>query len=400
MKPENFLACAKSRCLPSVQRVKMTTRADGKHRDFIRTPQPTNCSNEPGKLVCKSKPNKTFVKQSYKMAYPMLLLCNVSIFNRMKRQNSSRFLNAWKIRTYGGENIMAILKVGRENSNAINIYYEDHGSGRPIVLIHGWPLNGRSWEKQIPVLLDAGFRVITYDRRGFGKSSHPSIGYDANTLSSDLDTLMIHLNLQDAILVGFSMGGAEVARYLGKYGSHRVSKAVFISAVTPFLVKTPQNEDGVDASVFDEIRKKLKEDRPKFLTAFFKDFYNVGSFDHISEEAVRMSWLFGIAASGLGSVKAVDAWLEDFRADLKSIQIPVLVVHGELDKTVPIEASGERMKNFVPQCEFRPISGAPHGLNWTHAAELNNILLEFAGRPAGVRKTISTADAQSNTSLH
>ena len=295
---------------------------------------------------------------------------------------------------------MAFLKIGTENSSPINIYYEDFGSGRPIVLIHGWPLNGRSWEKQIPALLNAGFRVITYDRRGFGKSSHPLMGYDASTLASDLDTLMIHLNLQDAILVGFSMGGAEVARYLGNYGSHRVGKAVFISAVTPFLLKTSQNVDGVEASIFADIRKNLKDDRPKFLKSFFKGFYNVGLFDDISEEAVQMSWINGLEASAIGSVKSVDAWLEDFRLDLKSLKIPVLVIHGESDKTVPIESSGERMKIYIPHSEFRPISNAPHGLTWTHAAELNNILIDFIGKPLVRRTPLNKVEAEQNPELH
>lgn len=295
---------------------------------------------------------------------------------------------------------MAYLKVGTENSAPINIYFEDHGSGRPIVLIHGWPLNADSWEKQIPVLLDAGFRVISYDRRGFGRSSRPAMGFDASTLASDLDTLMIHLNLQDAVLVGFSMGGAEVARYLGNYGSHRVSKAVFISAVTPFLLKNAQNVDGIDATVFNEIRKNLKDDRPKFLKSFFKGFYNVGLFDAISEEAVHMSWINGAMASPIASVKAVDAWLEDFRTDLKSAKIPVLVIHGESDKIVPIEASGERMKIYIPHCEFRPISNAPHGLTWTHATEVNNILMEFLGKPLGRTKPLTKAEAEQNLELH
>ncbi|MBX3034739.1 MAG: alpha/beta hydrolase [Bdellovibrionaceae bacterium] len=295
---------------------------------------------------------------------------------------------------------MGFLTVGTENSTPINLYYEDHGSGTPVVLIHGWPLSGRSWEKQVPALLEAGFRVITYDRRGFGKSSQPSQGYDASTLAADLDSVMTQLDLREAILVGFSMGGAEVARYLGRYGTERVDRAVFVSAVTPFLLKTEENPEGVEASVFDGIRQKIIEDRPQFLTSFLKDFYNVGLFDKVSDEAVRMSWLIAVGASPIGSLKAVDAWLEDFRGDLRSIDIPVLVVHGDSDKTVPIKASGARMREFIPHCEDHTISGAPHGLNWTHAEELNRILLDFVGRAAQPRPSFSQVSAESAPGMH
>ena len=285
---------------------------------------------------------------------------------------------------------MAFLKIGTENTTDLYLHYEDHGSGTPIVLIHGWPLSGRSWEKQVPALLEAGFRVITYDRRGFGLSSQPATGYDANTLADDLNFLMTQLDLKEAILAGFSMGGVEVARYLGRYGTERVSKAIFIGAVTPFLLKTAENQEGVDASVFNDIRKNIILDRPKFLTGFFKDFYNVGMFDRISDEAVHMSWITAIGASPIGTLKVIDSWLEDFRPDLQTLDIPILVVHGEADKTVPIKASAERMKQIVPQCEYHAISGGPHGLNWTHAEELNNILLKFIGASMNARPPIVT----------
>lgn len=294
---------------------------------------------------------------------------------------------------------MAFLKVGTENSTPINLYYEDHGSGTPIVLIHGWPLSGRSWEKQVPALLDAGFRVITYDRRGFGLSSQPASGYEADTFASDLNILMSHLDLRETMLVGFSMGGVEVARYLGRYGSERVSKAVFVGAVTPFLLKTESNPEGVDATVFDDIRKNVKIDRPKFLTSFFKDFYNTGLFGTISEEALRMSWQIAINASPIGTLKAIDSWLEDFREDLRTVNIPVLVVHGESDKIVPAKVSGERMGKFLTNCEYRPIVGAPHGLNWTHAEDLNTVLLNFAGPAVAIAPEQSRAMLEQSSHL-
>lgn len=279
---------------------------------------------------------------------------------------------------------MAFLKVDQENSADIELYYEDQGSGPPVILIHGWPLSGRSWEKQVPVLVEAGFRVITYDRRGFGQSSKPMNGYDSRTLAQDLNTLIDTLDLRDITLVGFSMGGVEVARYLEVHGADRVRKAVFMGAVTPFLLKTEGNPEGVDAGTFNKIREALIEDRPKFLAEFFKDFYNVGFFDDISEEAVRMSWMVGVNASPIGSLKAVDAWLEDYRSALRNTGIPILVVHGEADKIVPIDNSGARMKKLIPECIYHPIMGAPHGMLWTHAKEINHILLQFLGESAVV----------------
>lgn len=286
---------------------------------------------------------------------------------------------------------MAFLKVGYENEDPIKLYYEDHGFGSPIVLIHGWPLSGRSWEKQIPALLQTGHRVITYDRRGFGQSSQPANGYEADTLASDLNALISHLDLHEITLVGFSMGGCEVARYLGKYGSERISKAVFVAAVTPFLLKTNDNPEGIDSSAFKAIRDCIVEDRAKFLHSFLKDFYSVGLFEQVSKEIIRMSWNIGIAASPIGSLKTVDTWIEDFRDDLKSIDIQVMVIHGSADKTVPAEASGKRMKQFVKNCEYREIMGAPHGLNWTHAEELNKLLLDFIDRTPTIHKSAEDA---------
>src|SRR5208337_933367 len=223
---------------------------------------------------------------------------------------------------------MPYITVGKENSGEIDLYYEDHGSGIPVVLIHGWPLSGAAWEKQVPALLGAGFRVITYDRRGFGRSSRPAKGYTYDTFARDLDKLMTILNLNEAILVGFSMGGGEVARYLGTIGSRRVSKAVFISAIPPYLIKTKDNPAGIDGSVFEGIKKGIVADRPSFLTQFFHNFYNADILKGklISEEVMKLSWNTAVVASPIGTLDCVTAWLTDFRKDLSKITIPVLVV--------------------------------------------------------------------------
>src|ERR1700738_1255907 len=226
---------------------------------------------------------------------------------------------------------MPYVTVGKENSGNIELYYEDHGSGQPVVLIHGYPLSGASWEKQVPVLLEAGYRVITYDRRGFGKSSHPTTGYNYDTFAEDLHELITHLKLRDFTLVGFSMGGGEVARYLGKYGSKGVSKAVFISSVPPFLLKTPDNPEGVDNSVFEGIQKAVVADRYAFFTDFFKNFYNTDVLlgKRLSNEALQASWNVAAGASATASLACVPTWHEDFRKDLERVAVPALVIHGD-----------------------------------------------------------------------
>jgi pimeloyl-ACP methyl ester carboxylesterase len=274
---------------------------------------------------------------------------------------------------------MNFINVGKENSCNIDIYYEDYGSGKPVVLIHGWPLSSSSWEKQIPPLLEAGYRVIAYDRRGFGHSSKPASGYNYDTLAEDLNKIMTKLNLRDAALVGFSMGGGEVARYLSKYGSDRVSKAVFMSAIPPFLLKTSNNPEGVDGGVFDGMKKAIKADRPAFLSEFFSNFYNVDILKgtKISDEAVRLSWNIGACASPKGTLDCVSAWLVDFREELKRINIPVLIMHGDADRILPLAATGKRTLEFVKGSRLVVIKGAPHGMNWTHAEEINRELLAF-----------------------
>jgi pimeloyl-ACP methyl ester carboxylesterase len=277
---------------------------------------------------------------------------------------------------------MPYVTVGRENSGDIDLYYEDHGSGQPVVLIHGWPLSGRAWEKQVPALLDGGFRVITYDRRGFGDSSKPVSGYDYDTLAADLQALLRKLDLHDSTLVGFSMGGGEVARYLRIYGTVRVSKAVFIAAIPPFLPKSDDNPKGVDPGGFDEIKKALNADRPQFLTGFFSKFYNVDALGGraISDEAVRLSWNIASGASPKGTSDCVSAWLTDFRSDLAVVDVPTLVIHGDADQILPIAATGERIHEAVKGSQFVVIEGGPHGLTWTHAERVNAALLEFLGK--------------------
>lgn len=278
--------------------------------------------------------------------------------------------------------IMPFINVGKENSGDVDIYYEDHGTGRPVVLIHGWPLSGASWEKQVSVLLNAGFRVITYDRRGFGNSSKTTSGYDYDTFAEDLHKLVTKLDLRDFSLVGFSMGGGEVARYLGKYGTKHVSNAAFLSAVTPFLLKTSDNPEGLDASLFEGIKFALAADRPAFLSKFLSDFYN---FDvlrgkQVSEQAVQLSWNIAAGASPKGTIDCVTAWGTDFRKDLARIDVPTLVVHGDADRILPISATGRRTQEFVKGSKLVVVEGGPHGLTWTHAEQVNRELLDFLGQ--------------------
>ncbi|MGB0013288.1 MAG: alpha/beta hydrolase [Candidatus Sulfotelmatobacter sp.] len=282
---------------------------------------------------------------------------------------------------------MPYATVGKENSTAIELYYEDHGSGNPVVLIHGYPLSGASWEKQIPVLLAAGHRVITYDRRGFGKSSQPTTGYNYDTFAEDLHHLVTYLKLHDFTLVGFSMGGGEVARYIGKYGSKGVSKAVFISSVPPFLLKTPDNPEGVDASVFEGIQKAIVADRYAFFTEFFKNFYNTDLLlgKRISQEVVQASWNVAAGASATASLACVPTWHEDFREDLKRIDVPTLVIHGDADRILPIAASGNRTAKLIRGARLVVLKDGPHCVTWTHADEVNRELGAFLGK--GVAKS-------------
>jgi len=277
---------------------------------------------------------------------------------------------------------MPYVNVAKENATNIELYYEDHGSGDAVVLIHGYPLSGASWEKQIPVLLDAGHRVITYDRRGFGKSSQPTTGYDYDTFVEDLHKLVTHLKLRNLTLVGFSMGGGEVARYLGKYGSAGVSKAVFIGSVPPFLLKTPDNPEGVDGAVFEGIQKAIMADRYVFFTEFFNNFFNTDVLlgKSVSEQAIQASWNVAAGASATASLACVATWHEDFREDLRRIDVPTLVIHGDADRIVPFSASGLRAAKLIKGASLVTVKDGPHCIIWTHADEVNRELVNFLGK--------------------
>ena len=276
---------------------------------------------------------------------------------------------------------MGLISVGTENSTDIELYYEDHGTGQPVVLIHGYPLDGSSWEKQTEALVEAGYRVITYDRRGFGKSSKPSVGFDYDTFASDLDTVMNTLDLHEAVLVGFSMGSGEVARYLGRYGSQRVAKAAFLASFGPFLLQTDDNPDGVPQSVFDPLLAAVKEDRYAFFTQFFTGFFNTDDFlgSRLSQEALDHSQQVAYNASAHACVWAQPTWLTDFRDDIGKVDVPTLILHGTADNILPIDATARRFRTLLPDAEYVEVEGAPHGLLWTHADEVNAALRKFLG---------------------
>lgn len=276
---------------------------------------------------------------------------------------------------------MPFVTVGKENSGDIRLYYEDYGSGDPVILIHGYPLNGASWEKQIPALLNAGHRVITYDRRGFGKSSQPTEGYNYDTFAADLQKLIAQLQLKNCSLVGFSMGGGEVARYIGKYGSQGLKKAAILAGIPPFLRKASDNPEGVEVAVFQGIEKAVAADRYEFFTEFFKNFYNADVLlgKRISEAAVQASWNVAASASSIASYACVATWHEDFRDDVARMDVPTLVIHGDSDRIVPIEASGARTAKLVKGAQLVTIKDGPHNIAWTHADEVNAALLRFLG---------------------
>jgi non-heme chloroperoxidase len=277
---------------------------------------------------------------------------------------------------------MPRITVGTENSAAIEIHYEDHGCGQPVVLIHGYPLNGASWEKQERVLLQAGYRVISYDRRGFGKSSQPTVGYDYDTFAADLNALLEHLDISDVVLVGFSMGTGEVTRYLGTYGSTRVAKAVLMGTIPPFLLKTSDNPEGVDGAVFDEIKAAVVKDRPAYFKDFLDNFYNVDVLGgtRISEQAWQNSFTVAIGASTYAARACVDTWLTNFREDLPKIDVPTLLIHGDADRILPYAATAARLPGLIKDLEFVTVKGGPHNIAWTHPDEVNGALLAFLAK--------------------
>ncbi|QSB13008.1 alpha/beta hydrolase [Natronosporangium hydrolyticum] len=277
---------------------------------------------------------------------------------------------------------MPYVTVGRENTADIKLFYEDHGSGDPVVLIHGFPLNGASWEKQTRMLLDAGYRVITYDRRGFGQSSQPAIGYDYDTFTADFAALMEQLDLANATLIGHSMGTGEITRYLGRYGSDRVRRAVLLSPLPPYLLKTDDNPEGVDRSVFTEFQETIARDRPFYIKLFFDTFFNVDETlgKRLSDQAWLAHFNVGITASATGTYQCVDAWLTDFRDDVRAIDVPVLAIQGTVDRVLPIDSTGRRLPGMMPDVELIELEGAPHSLPWTHAEEVNRAIGEFLAR--------------------
>ena len=274
---------------------------------------------------------------------------------------------------------MGLITVGKENSTPIELYYEDHGSGSPVVLIHGWPLSGASWEKQTDALLAAGHRVITYDRRGFGRSSKPGVGYNYDTFAADLDKLLRKLDLKKAALVGFSMGSGEVTRYLGKYGTQRIRKAVLIGTLGPYLVKAGDNPEGVEAKVFEDIKAALRKDRPAFLMEFLRNFYNydVTGGKLVSERVLEDNWNVAAGASAIGTVACVDCWIEDFRKNLPKNTVPTLILHGDADRILPPDATSRRQAKLIKDIKYIELPGGPHGVLWTHADQINAELVKF-----------------------
>ena len=277
---------------------------------------------------------------------------------------------------------MSRLHVGTENDNPIELHYEDYGTGKPVVLIHGWPLSGRSWENQVPALVEAGYRVVTYDRRGFGQSSQPWGGYDYDSFAADLHTLIEHLDLRELTLVGFSMGGGEVARYIGTYGTERVAKAVLAAAVPPFLYKSDDNPDGVlDDAAIAGFLSGIKDDRIAFLDGFTVGFFSAGGELKVSEVQRVYARDIVAFASPKATLDCVNAFgATDFRPDLAKFSIPTLVIHGDSDAIVPFEASGKRAHEAVDGSELVVIEGGPHAINASHVQQFNDALLAFLAR--------------------
>jgi non-heme chloroperoxidase len=279
---------------------------------------------------------------------------------------------------------MGSISVGEENSTPIELYYEDQGAGRPVVLVHGYPLDGRSWERQTRALLAAGHRVITYDRRGFGQSSKVAHGYDYDTFAADLDAVLTILDLRDVVLVGFSMGTGELARYVSTYGTERIARLAFLASLEPFLVQRDDNPDGLPQQAFDDIATAARTDRYAWFTQFYRDFYNLDETlgSRISEEVVRASWNTATASAPVAAYAVVPSWIEDFRADTEAVRaagLPTLILHGTDDRILPIDVTGRRFRDLVPDADYVEVDGAPHGLLWTHADEVDEALLRFVG---------------------
>ncbi len=274
---------------------------------------------------------------------------------------------------------MAFVTVGSENDQEIDLYFEDHGSGQPVILIHGYPLNGRSWERQMPALIDAGYRVIAYDRRGWGLSSKPLGGHDYDTFAADLNALIEHLDLKDILLVGFSMGTGEVTRYIGNYGTDRVAQAALLGAVPPFLLKADDNPEGVDQTVFDDIKEAIVSDRYGYFKAFFDDFYNVDQLapDRISDQAWQASFNTACLGSPHSTYACVDTWLTDFRDDLPKFDVPTMVMHGTEDRILPFDSTAARLPGLIDDVTLIPVENGPHNIGWTHPEVVTPALVAF-----------------------
>src|SRR5215471_9192216 len=289
---------------------------------------------------------------------------------------------------------MPQVTAGRENTGDIDVHYEDHGAGQPVVLIHGYPLSGRAWDKQVPALLGAGYRVITYDRRGFGQSSQPATGYDYDTFAADLHALLEHLDLRDAVLAGHSMGTGEVTRYLASYGSAehrglqlehqrpRVAKGVLVSPIPPYLLQTPDNPDGVPQSLFDGFAQAARSDTPAWLKGFLDTYYNIDTLRGtlVSDQAWQASWNLGVTASAIAAVACIGTWTTDFRADLPKIDVPILVLHGDADQVLPLDKPSKRLPGMIKDVQLTVVEGGPHAIPWTHASQVNTALLDFLRR--------------------
>jgi non-heme chloroperoxidase len=281
---------------------------------------------------------------------------------------------------------MSTITVGQENSTPIELYYEDHGSGPAVVLLSGWPLDSRSWEPQVHALLEAGHRVIAYDRRGFGQSSRPAVGYDFDTLAGDLDKLLTELDLREATLVGFSLGTGELARYAGTYGPDRLKGCVFIESLAPSFGKSDENPNGVDQATVDTVRQAILDDRPAWLTGLLADFLNLDDYlgTRVSDDTVRTMWNAGVGASPEATWACVLTWLDDFHEDIKRIDVPTLILHGTADRILSVDGQGRRLHAALPDARYVEIDGGPHVMCVTHAKEVNRELLAFLRQPAPV----------------
>jgi non-heme chloroperoxidase len=281
---------------------------------------------------------------------------------------------------------MSTITVGVENSTAIELSYEDHGSGPTVLLIHGWPVDSRSWEPQLHPLLAAGYRVVTYDRRGFGRSSRPTTGYDFNTLADDLDVLLTGLDLHDVTLVGFSLGTGEMARYIGTRGTERLKSCVFIESLAPSFVKSDDNPKGVDETAVAGVQQAILDDRPAWLTRLLSDFLNLDDYlgTRVSDDTVRNLWNAGAEASPYATWACVRTWLDDYREDITRIDIPTLILHGTADRILSIEGQGRRLHAALPESQLVEIEGGPHVMCVSHAHEVNEALLAFLKQPVAV----------------